>query len=289
MSNIRELKQRIGSVIKTKKMTQAMKMVAAAKFKRATAKVLKMKGYTEGLESILEDLLSRMEPDELPDLLLGNKGNKQAVLIVSGDRGLCGGFNSGILRYAEAYLKQQNPDDVELYLLGNKACSYFKNKQWKIAESFTYFMGKLELEKVENALDPIIQRYLNEEIGSVKIFFNQFKSAMNSEIANKQYLPFEIPEKDPEQTEFKSDYIYEHSKKTVIESFLHQYLIMMFFKNLLDSNAGEESARMMSMESATGNAAEMLDKLKLIYNRTRQANITREISEIVSGVEAMSH
>ncbi|MFC1770268.1 ATP synthase F1 subunit gamma [Candidatus Margulisiibacteriota bacterium] len=285
MSNIRELKQRIASVIKTRKMTQAMKMVAAAKFKRAVQKSQNVDGYVDELEAVLSDTANRIEPDFFPVFFCKNGSPKQVVIVITGDRGLCGGYNTSVLKAAWTYLNDQKSTNVQLYLFGNKACAFFKRKKWEIYGAYPYFMDKLGFDKVEHAIDLILERFVNGEIGIVKAFFNQFQSALTSKLVHRQYLPI-LLEKTAEEP--LSDYIYEPSKPSVLYNYLHHYLVMLLYKDLLDSNTGEEAARMMAMEAATDNAAEMIGQLQLVYNRTRQAHITREINEIVSGVEALA-
>jgi F-type H+-transporting ATPase subunit gamma len=291
MSNIKALKQRIVSVIKTRKMTQAMKMVSAAKFKRAAKKSANIRAYSDGKQAVLTDLISRIEPDFMPTLFLDNKVGKEVIIIITSDRGLCGGFNNSVIRSAEKYLKSVSVD-TQLILFGKKACSYFKNKNWEIIGKYPYFLQDINYEKVELALDEIITNFKNKKIGKVLLFHNLFTRGLSSELVCKQLLPIEINENvsSKEAGEaLKSDYIYEPSKEKVVSEFLNQYLVITVFQAFLDSNTGEEAARMSSMDAATTNADEMISALSIKYNRVRQAAITREITEIVSGVEALAN
>jgi len=294
MSNIRELKQRITSVVKTRKMTQAMKMVSAAKFKRAAQKSNHYKDYANGLQEVICDLFLRKEPDLEPPLLKKNKSHKIAVVIITGDRGLCGGFNNSVIRASENYLKEHK-ENTELYLFGNKAYTFYKSKEWKIEESKPYFVGDITMEKVEAVLRPILKRYIAGKIGKLVIFYNCFQSGLTSELIHRQILPIDKEEclanasEQLPEGKLKSDFLYDPEKERTVNYFLRHYMISQLYQALIDSKAGEEGARMGAMDAATTNAEEMVGKLKLVYNRTRQANITREITEIVSGVEALAN
>jgi F-type H+-transporting ATPase subunit gamma len=290
MSSIRELKTRILSVKETQKITQAMKMVAAAKFKRANQNVINARQFLAGYENVFENLCSRIEPDLIPDFFVDNGAKKQAVIIITGDRGLCGGFNSNNIKQAEKFLKETKTP-TELHVFGNKSYTYFKSKVWPIEKNNAYFMEDFSLENVGAALEPILEKYHKKEIGKVYVFYNKFKTALSSDPVQLQILPM-VPIKQDEEQEsavkaLKSDYFYEPSKGRVLNKYLKYYLTAMLFTALLESSAGEEGSRMAAMDSATDNANDMIKQLSLQYNQSRQAAITKEISEIVGGAEAL--
>jgi len=283
MANIREIKQRITSVKKTKKITQAMKMVSAAKFKRASHRVNESKAYKRGLESIFADMATRLEEDELPTLFLPNKSKNHCIIIVAGDRGLCGAFNSNVIKKTNEVLASLKKEDINLQLIGNKVIRYYAGKQWEVKRKEANFMEGLDNAKVITFFQPIIEQYKKGEIGKVTIIYNEFISALSNETIEKQILPIDLPDWDPQKKLEKADYIYEPGKISVLENLLSKFLQFNLLNALLESKASEEGARMAAMESATDNATEMIKDLSLIYNRNRQAAITTEISEIVAG------
>ncbi|MCP4050702.1 MAG: ATP synthase F1 subunit gamma [bacterium] len=287
MASVRELKQRILSVKETKKITQAMKMVAAAKFKRATIEVQKSRDLYKNIQSVLNNLCARIEPDLIPSFFKDNKSEKQALIIIAGDRGLCGGFNAAVIKEAERFLKEQKKP-TEIYIFGNKAHLYFKSKQWEIAKAYPYFMEIMDMEEVHDALIPLVSRYYQKEVGRVWLISNKFKTALTSELINTQVLPVKNYEViNEEKKEIKSDYIYDPAKADVLKSFLEYYFTVQIFTALNESSAGEEGARMTAMDSATDNAEDMIKGLSIKYNQSRQAVITKELSEIVGGAEAL--
>ncbi|MFC1753699.1 ATP synthase F1 subunit gamma [Thermoproteota archaeon] len=328
MSNIRELKQRIQSVKKIRKITQAMKMVAASKFKRASEKAVNTRLYKQEISDILTAVYQRIEPDIKPVFFKDNNNSSQAVILITGDRGLCGAFNSSVLKTAEAFIKKQKTK-VELYIFGNKGYTYFKRRDADIKRHFPHFVKDITLDKTAIALEPLIQAFLNGEVGKVWLIYNQYETALTSTVTRRQLLPFEessieqkaSQEKDSQETNsqekdnqernsrekdsheknsqgimadekvresLKSDFIYEQDITTLINHTIQHYLDFMLYQALLESQAGEEGARMAAMDSATDNAEEMIRTITLIYNRTRQAVITKEIAEIVGGAEALA-
>jgi F-type H+-transporting ATPase subunit gamma len=291
MGNIRELKTRILSVKETQKITQAMKMVSAAKFKRASQNLTASRSYLASYKNVFQNLLARIEPDYIPELMKDNGCEKQAIIIITGDRGLCGGFNANIIKASELYLKATK-SEVELHTFGNKCYSYYKSRDWNIEQNLAYFMENFEIESVEDALAPIIEKFYKKEIGKVVIFYNNFKSALSSEVVEKQLFPIIPTHREADSADKKegleSDFYYEPSQATVLTKYLESYITAFVYTALLESSAGEEGARMAAMDSATDNADDMIKQLSLAYNQSRQAAITKEISEIVGGAEAQA-
>ena len=288
MSNLRDIKQRIYSVKKTKKITLAMKMVAAAKFKRAQKKLNHAKVYGQELQFVLDDLASRLEPSDLSDLLTPNSSSKKAVIIVAGDRGLCGGFNTNIIKKAARFLSTQPKDSIDLYLIGNKACQYFKKYEYTIKKTYPYFLDGLTESKASKLIDPLVQLYQNNEYGEVCLFYNEFISVAANNQKKTPLLPIQLNNWSPKNRLEASDFFYEPSKPEVLNSFLTKYLTYTIFQALLESQTSEEGSRMAAMDNASENASEVIYDLTLLFNRTRQAAITTEISEIVAGATSLT-
>ncbi|RAP33357.1 ATP synthase F1 subunit gamma [Candidatus Marinamargulisbacteria bacterium SCGC AG-439-L15] len=287
MSNLRDIKQRIVSVKKTKKITQAMKMVAAAKFKRSQKKLDHAKEYGQALRDILADMAARLEEDGLPELMLPNGIEKEAVVIIAGDRGLCGGFNNNILKAALTYIQEKGEEKVELYLIGNKTASFFKSKPFTIAANHTHIIDGINEEGIKPILAPIIEGYIQKKYGKVKLFYNEFVSAITNNQEQKQLLPLNLEGWDPKKHLNQSDYQYEADKKSVLGQFVSEYVVYEVFEGMLNSQAAEEGSRMAAMDSASQNATDVVYDLTLQYNRSRQAAITTEISEIVAGAASL--
>lgn len=286
MAQLRDIKNRIDSVKKTRKMTQAMKMVAAAKFKRASDRTAQSKGYIEELRLMLAAIGQQMETEVQSRFLEKNDSKKEVVLVVSGDRGLCGGFNANILKFADNYLKHKDKGEIELVLVGTKAAQYYKNKQWTILSTFEGVLNNSSVELVHELLDPLLERYKQGEIGRVQLLYNAFISAVANEQVNVSLLPVCLD--NMEESSCKEDYYLEPSADAVVDMVLSEYLILVVFRGLLESYASEQGSRMSAMDSATTNAGEMVDALMLVYNRQRQAQITTELAEIVAGAEALA-
>ena len=295
MAQLREIKTRIESVVKTKKLTQAMKMVAASKFKRATTQVANARDYGDTLTDILHNLFIRLDQDDLPKLFEANNSKKNAVILLTADRGLCGGFNSGVLKQCDTFLADRPEDTIELFIVGTKGVQHYKHKKWSVKEDYTQFFDNMTYEKIIDVFSEIITQYENGYYGNVTIIYNQFSSALSSKLVTQKLLPFleaiEESQDDTERDDTKdtishTDFEYDPSKLSLLSKVAKEYLFNIF-KSLLESQAAEEGARMAAMEAATDNAGEMIKELSLIYNRSRQAQITSEISEIVAGASAL--
>lgn len=286
MSKGREIKQRINSISKTKKITLAMKMVAAAKFKRSVNELIRSKTYSEKLYYLIQDLYKRLEKDDLPPLMKDNKINKEIVIVVSSDKGLCGGFNSYLFKAVNKYLESRNPENTELILIGNKVQQFFKKSQWTINQKLDHMFQDFSEDKIHNLLEDLVHQYENNEIGSVVLFYNEFISAIANKQIKKRIIPFNF-EDDCKSDEHASEYIYEPNKSEVLELLLQKYIIFNVYQSLLNSEAAEEGSRMVAMDSASSNASEVIDDLKLLFNRSRQAAITTELTEIVAGAASL--
>jgi F-type H+-transporting ATPase subunit gamma len=283
VAQLRDIKDRIESVQKTQKMTQAMKMVAAAKFKRASERALNTRPYIKYLKNTLAMVQSQSGDVDSP-LLASHDSNVQAVIIISSDRGLCGGFNSNIIREAENYLKAQvNP--VKLYVFGSKAYQHFKSLEWEIVGYYEGLDQNLDSQAVKEYLGQIESDFNAGSYEKVMLFYNEFQSAISTNLISTQLLPFHM---ETEEEQAPADYIFEPSAEAIFGMLVEETVLLTLYSAFLESFAAEQGARMAAMDSATENAGEMIKSLKLVYNRQRQAQITTELSEIVAGAEALA-
>ena len=282
MAQLKEIKIRIESVTKTKKLTQAMKMVAAAKFKRSVKSVSATKPYLSELNTILDELLGRMDSDEVPALFKKEgTSEKTAIVVVASDRGLCGGFNTALFKQVDSFLKESNPQNITAYLIGNKAIAYFKNVNFEKRHNLSFFVDSVTPKNAMDTFGPVIDKFEQDEFGEIKLFYNKYLSGVSFETMGDTLLPFQLNTTNSEIS--KSDFFYEPSKTSILAKVGKEIILNRLFKGILESKASEEGSRMAAMESATDNAGEMINDLTLLYNRSRQAQIIKEISEIVAG------
>ena len=297
MPSLKDIKTQINSVVSTKKITTAMKMVAASKLRRSQEKAVAARPYSSRLEEMLSSLASSAASGEGIIKLLTGTGNDQNYIVVpvSADRGLCGGFNSSINRETFKLVKSLESDgkSVQLMPVGKKSRDFF-NRVMKdqIAESFVDLnisnSGYESALKVSNKLQEL---YFDSKFDKCIIVFNKFKSAISQEVTQQQLIPLDVSDSSEEEnadtTATKAIYDYEPDEETILKDLLPKNVSIQIFKVLLESDAGEHGARMAAMDNATRNAGEMIDSLTLKYNRTRQAFITKELIEIISGAESI--
>ena len=297
MPSLKDIKTQINSVGSTKKITSAMKMVAASKLRRSQEKAEAARPYSSRLEEMLASLASSAASGEGIIKLLTGTGNDQNYIVVpvSADRGLCGGFNSSINRETFKLVKSLESDgkSVQLMPVGKKSRDFF-NRVMKnqIAESFVDLnisnSGYESALKVSNKLQEL---YFDSKFDKCIIVFNKFKSAISQEVTQQQLIPLDVSDSSEEEnsdtTAAKAIYDYEPDEETILKDLLPKNVSIQIFKVLLESDAGEHGARMAAMDNATRNAGEMIDSLTLKYNRTRQAFITKELIEIISGAESI--
>jgi len=287
MANLKEIKKRIGSVKNTQQITKAMKMVSAAKLRRAQEAVVAARPYSNKMKEVLTSIAARDIETSHPLLEQRDKRNA-LVLLITADRGLCGGFNSNIAKAATKFVEQQTDDYAEytLRIVGKKGKDLLKRrKELTIDKVYENITGSVTYATAALLGQEIVDDYEAEQYDAVYIVYNQFHSAINQEVTINQLLPI-VPEEVQEE-HYVADYIYEPSAERVLHSILPKYIEVQIFEALLESVASEHGARMSSMDSATKNASEMIDKLTLQYNRARQAAITKELMEIVSGAESI--
>jgi F-type H+-transporting ATPase subunit gamma len=284
-TNTKEIKDRIDSVEKTKKITQAMKMVSASKFKRHLKQLGSIKEYGEGVDTIIASLSKRLLDDDLPALMAPNDSPQVAIVILSSDRGLCGGFNSNLFKYAQSAL--QSYSQVDMYVVGNKAQQFYKSKNVNIVDVRPNFQNASSVAEISDYMSGLIQGFKKGVYSKVFVIYNEFVSALASNQVMEQLLPIKLPDWDP-TTISTSDFIYEPNKGSALSSLFERYVSYKMTRAILESITSEEGFRMAAMDSASNNAKEMIQELTLFYNRSRQAAITTELTEIVAGAESIS-
>jgi len=290
MANLKEVRIRIQSVISTQQITKAMKMVAAAKLRKAQDRAVQLRPYSQQLNGILDNVLAATENSES---VFSTKREPKKILlvVVTSDRGLCGGFNTNIFKgvqslIQEKYLSQQANSDLTLLCIGRKGRDYFKKRNYKVIEDFADMLATLTFATARQAAELAMNGFVTGTFDVVEIVYNEFKNVATQIVRQEQFLPL-VETKKVEKTS-NTDYTFEPNENDIIQDLLPKALRIHFYKALLESNASEQGARMTAMDKATENAGELLKELKLTYNRTRQAAITKEILEIVGGAEALN-
>lgn len=288
MPSLKEVKNRIQSVTSTQQITKAMKMVAAAKLRRAQDNITQMRPYAQKLASLLQNLSSQSE-GESAGYAEVRPVNKVLIMVVTSDKGLCGAFNSNVFKatnkhIADNYASEMKSGNVTILPLGKKSLDYFTKRDYNVQGDFWEQFTPTEFEKSAAASEFAMKGFLAGDFDRVDLIYNEFKNVATQIMRVEQFLPILPPEGG---AEYDVDYIYQPSKEEIVEELIPKSLKIQVFKGILDSNAAEHGARMTAMEQATDNAGELLKELKLTYNRTRQAAITKEILEIVAGAEAL--
>ena len=291
MPSLKDLKIRINTVKSTQKITSAMKMVASAKLKRAQEKAESGRPYATKMSSIISTLASKVNSESGPKLLFGNNENNRVLLVaISADRGLCGGFNNNISKEIRKRVNDLEKDnkEVKLILVGRKVGTVLKREMGdRIIGSFTGIQGdNLSFSKISPITLQIISLFEDDKIDCVEMYYNRFRSVISQVVTKKQLIPADVNTETPDNDE-ESTYEYEPEEEMILDHLLPRNLSTQIYSALLDSSAGELAARMTAMDNATRNAGELIDRLTLEYNRTRQAFITKELIEIISGAEAV--
>lgn len=286
MANLKEVKERINSVSSTQQITKAMKMVAAAKLRRAQEKIVQMRPYSQKLTSILNNISSGAEG--VSDIVYAQERSVANLLIVpiTSDKGLCGAFNSNIIKATNVVIQEHQGENITVMPVGKKALDFFKKQDHALVSDHAGLFENIAFEPVREAAEYVMEAFVNGEFDQVILVYNQFKNVATQLVVKEQFLPIANME-EGENDVAQQDYIFEPSKDYIIEELVPNSLKIQFYKAILDSNASEHGARMTAMSKATDNAADLLKDLKLVYNRTRQAAITNEILEIVAGANAL--
>lgn len=287
---LKEVRNRIKSVTSTQQITKAMKMVSAAKLRRAQDAILQMRPYAQKLQEMLSNIVSSTSGDmELP--LAEERAVERVLLIpITSDRGLCGAYNANVIKatrlaITDKYSTQQANGNVTILPIGKKGYEYFSRYGYKVVDNFWTIFSDLSFDNVRTAAVYAQQAFLNKEYDRVEIIYSQFKNAATQLFVSEPYLP--IPKVEKVEGAKNVDFIFEPSKETLILELMPKILNTQVYKAVLDANASEHGARMTAMDKASENANEMLRSLKISYNRARQAAITTELTEIVSGAAAL--
>jgi len=285
MPSLIDIRRRVRSIRNTQQITKAMKMISAARLRKAQERALAARPYGKMLREILANVAAAASQNQDAGghpLLAVRPENKILVVVVTADRGLAGGFNANLLKVAQRFVTEHKNAELSFELIGRKGRDYFRKRGGRISGEHLDMMRSLNLGYADKIADAIIERFASGEIDAVYLFVNEFKSVMASTLSETRLLPIEVP-KSQEQV----DYIYEQKPEELLGTLLPRYIKLQIYSALLESVAAEHAARMTAMDAASSNASDVIDKLTLYMNRVRQASITREIIEIVSGAAAL--
>jgi len=290
MANLKEVRNRISSTISTQQITKAMKLVSATKLRKAQSAIFQMRPYAEKLNGVLKNLGDSVDNEKLSRYFKEQALNRVLLVVVTSDRGLCGGFNANVIKrvkslLADDYATLAAKNQVDLLFVGKKAFDIFKKSDLHTNTDFMTTFTKLNAETGFEIGDYILTNFLSGKYNRVEVVYNKFKNAATQIVTNDVLLPISV--KTGGVKTVSSDYIFEPNKVEILEELIPRSVKTHLYRALLDSFASEHGARMISMDKATDNAGEILKQLKLVYNRGRQAAITNEISEIVGGAAAL--
>lgn len=288
MATLRDIKRRINAVQNTRQITKAMKMVAASKFRKAQQKILELRPYALRMNSVLMDLSACIDL-YLHPLLAVRPVKKTEIFVLTSDKGLCGAFNSNIMKASLneiARLKKEGTDS-HLNVFGRKAYDFFIKKGYPVAYACYGICGRISYLNAQEMAEAIIERYRNVEIDEIIMIYNEFESAAAQKVTVQKLLPLTMAVSKSSDALPESDFIYEPSNEELLNRMLPKNIEIQIYRALLESHASEEAARMSSMENATKSADEMINNLTLQYNKARQNAITKELMDIVGGVEAL--
>lgn len=287
MASLRDIRKRIRSVKNTRQITKAMKMVAAAKLRRAQERMMAARPYSAALREVLASVSTRVDVTKHPLLAEREQEKNVLLLVVAADRGLAGAFNTNVLRAAQNAIAEKGWEHVELVPIGRKAFDFYKRRPLTIRRQPLHVYQALSLETAREIAKEASADFLSGEFDAVYVVYNEFKSIIAQRVTLERLLPLErtwVSDAEP-----AIDYIYQPSPEQILSDLLPKHIEFQLYRVLLESAAAEQGARMTAMESATKNASEMISHLTLTYNRIRQAAITKEIIEIVSGAAAAGH
>jgi F-type H+-transporting ATPase subunit gamma len=282
--NLIHFRRRVRSVKNIQQITRAMKLVAASKLKRAQDRIIAARPYANRMLSVLNSMARRIDPSQHP-LLAQREGERVMLVVITGDRGLCGSFNSNIIRSAMNFIENEAANrTLSLTLVGRRGVEWFKTRPWPVRHEFVNIMTRVDHRYAREIGKGIIDYFSSSELDAVYLVYNEFKSVVRQNVILEPLLPIRRLEFQPEMG---GDYIYEQPPREMLDFLLPRHVETQIFRAMLESEAAEHGARMTAMDAATRNAKEMIDKLTLTMNRIRQASITTEIIEIVSGADAL--
>ena len=286
MPNLKEIKRRIRSVKNTQQITKAMKLVSASKLRKAQHAILEARPYAIKMMDVLNHLAARCNSDLHP-LLDVREGNHHLYLVITSDKGLCGGFNGNIIRRTAQHLEDNKQNDNSLIIAGKKGNDIFRNRPVNITQEIVGWTKDFDYLKAQGIGETLAKLFSDKKVDKVFMVYNEFKSVMQQEVIVEQLLPV-VPESlSHKEDSFVVDYIYEPDEEAILDELLKRYMTVEVYRAFLESSASEHGARMTAMDSATRNAGEMIGSLTLTYNQARQAYITKELIEIVNGAEAL--
>jgi F-type H+-transporting ATPase subunit gamma len=286
MATLRDIRRRIRSVESTQKITRAMKLVAAAKLRRAQERIVAARPYAVKMSELMSNLVVRAEADRHA-LLARRTGGRKRLVVVTADKGLCGAFNSNILRASIAFLREAGDAELTLVVVGRKARDFYRRRQWTVKSEMLGFFDRLAYSHAQELAGQLMEAYLDQEVDEVHLMYNEFRSVAVQRATRVQLLPIEPGVETEGGAAATVDYIYEPSPDAILASLLPRHVTTQVFRALMESVAGEYGARMTAMEAATKNAKEMIDVLTIQYNKARQERITKELLDIVGGAEAL--
>jgi len=291
VANLKEIRSRLASVSSTMQITNAMKMVSAAKLRKAQEAITKIRPYAEQLHMILRHLSDAIRDEEDDPFGVHRELEKVLIVVITSNRGLCGSFNSFVIKRSIQLVKEEYADllrkgQIDFLAIGKRGAEYFRKNHYNLVDTKNELFDSLTFDNVKPVAEKVMEEYSTAKYDRVVLVYNQFKNAAVQELMTEQFLPV-IPPEDHDSDAIVTDYIYEPSKEYIVKELIPRTLKIQFYKALLDSHAAEHGARMTAMHKATDNASEMMRDLKLSYNKARQASITNEILEIVSGAEAL--
>ena len=288
MPSLIDLRRRIRAVTNTQQITKAMKTVSASKLRRAQARIVGARPFASEMRRVLNGLASRIDPSAHPLLAAPDPESVAPglLIVVTADKGLCGGFNSALLRRASAYLRDAD-DQVALALVGRKGRDFFRRYSFEVRYEDVNIFNDLRYVHAQAVAEVAVQQFTESAVSSVHLLYNEFKSVMQQNVTVEQLLP--IPRLTPSEAESEvlAGYLFEPSPDQIFETLLPRHVEIQIFRALLESSAAEQAARMTAMDAATRNAGEMIEALTLYMNKVRQATITRELIEVVSGAQAL--
>ena len=287
---LKEVRNRIKSVQSTQQITKAMKMVSAAKLRRAQDAITQMRPYAQKLQEMLSNIVSSSEGGVAMDLAVERPVERVMILVVTSDRGLCGGYNSNLIKLAkqgarEKYPSQFEKGNVQILPIGKKGMEHFSKNGYKTIDSYWDIFSGLSFEKVQTAAKYAMDAFAAKEVDAVELVYSEFKNAATQNYVSESFLP--VPKVTEKAGSKKADFIFEPNQAVLIAELMPKILNTQLYKAVLDGNASEHGARMTAMDKASDNANELLKSLKISYNRARQAAITTELTEIVSGAAAL--
>ena len=289
MATLRDIQRRIRSVQSTQKITKAMKLVAASKFRRAQERILEARPYATKIGELVDGLVSRTAGEETHPLLAARSTGRKRLVVVTADKGLCGAFNSNVLRESLRFIRDAEEVSVTLVVVGKKARDFYRRRKFTVKSEMLGVFDKLAYSHAQELANALMQDFLGDEVDEVHLMYNEFRSVAVQRPVRRQLLPLGAADAGEDDADDgpQEEYLYEPSPEAILASLLPRHITTQVYRALMESAAGEFGARMTAMESASKNAREMINLLTIQYNKARQERITKELLDIVGGAEAL--